>query len=315
MKNYTVFLGEVALDEYYESEHWPALGDKAIVRALPPEVGGTMANAASVFRSFGEKTGFVTTLNSGSVTKILVDNLEGQGIDTKVIYDDSLPDCKTMVFVVGGENSILIPTMGIEKVELTDEIYDFLKNAQYIYSTVGEISLLRYKDMGAKEVVASFKECGVKMVYDMDVGYINPVFKELYKQMDIAFFNNVGFDRFRGNREVADAALSLLAYGISVLVVTKGAQGSDIYTEDGKFSVAAPPVTVLDVTGAGDSYCSAFLHKIIQGATVQEAATFATATASICVSAVGPRSGAVGSERVEEFIREQIESGFNFVSK
>jgi ribokinase len=45
---YAVFVGDVALDEYYRADYWPTIKDKAIVHALPAVPGGMIANAACV---------------------------------------------------------------------------------------------------------------------------------------------------------------------------------------------------------------------------------------------------------------------------
>ena len=42
-----LFIGEVAIDEYYRAPRWPGVGDKVTVETLPLEPGGTIANAAA----------------------------------------------------------------------------------------------------------------------------------------------------------------------------------------------------------------------------------------------------------------------------
>ena len=45
MGEYTVFLGDVALDEYYRADSWPVPGGKAFLEQMEPEHGGMMTGS------------------------------------------------------------------------------------------------------------------------------------------------------------------------------------------------------------------------------------------------------------------------------
>ena len=47
------FIGDVALDEYYQADYFPKIKEKIIVHTLPAQMGGSIANAACVFQSMG----------------------------------------------------------------------------------------------------------------------------------------------------------------------------------------------------------------------------------------------------------------------
>jgi len=52
-KKYCVFIGDVALDEYYKADYWPTIKDKVLVDALTAVPGGMIANAACVAAALG----------------------------------------------------------------------------------------------------------------------------------------------------------------------------------------------------------------------------------------------------------------------
>ena len=70
MQEQTVFfIGDVALDEYYEAPYFPKIKEKIIVHTLAPQMGGSIANAACVFSGYDrkERPHFMTALNTGSI--------------------------------------------------------------------------------------------------------------------------------------------------------------------------------------------------------------------------------------------------------
>ena len=53
-QGYTVFVGNVALDEYYEVQRFPAVKEKVgTTHAARTDGDGMVANAAAVYASFG----------------------------------------------------------------------------------------------------------------------------------------------------------------------------------------------------------------------------------------------------------------------
>jgi len=303
-KKYCVFIGDVALDEYYRADYWPTIKDKALVDALPAVPGGMIANAACVSAALGMNVKFVSALNSGAITRLLLDDLEKSGVDTShVVYNDKLADSKTMIFLVGDEHTIFIPRLGIETVEISKEQLSVLANADFLYTTPSEIAAIRCGAMKSEDIIAHCRKNGAKLVFDIDVDYIKDGNQERFKQLDIAFFNEVGFDSFRGSQDYRAAADRLLSYGLELVIVTLAENGCIVYTKNETISSPAFKVDVIDVTGAGDTFCASFLFALSLEKGIRYAAEFANAAASICVGKLGARAGAVSRESVERIMR------------
>ncbi len=301
---YCVYIGDVALDEYYRSDYWPTIKDKALVNPLPAVPGGMIANAACVAASLGMNVKFASVLNSGAISKFLLDDLNRAGVDTSlVLTDDSLADSKTMIFLVGDEHTIFIPKIGKKVFDLTPSQLETLAKAKYIYSTPSEMADVRCGAMNSREVIAYCRSQGVKLVYDLDVDYIKDGKQDHYQQLDIAFFNEVGFDSYRGDLSAQEAAERLLSYGLAFVIVTQAEKGCMVYTQDDVFHSPGFRVDVVDVTGAGDTFCSSFLYALNSGKGARYAAQFANAAASICVSKLGARAGAVSRQTVEQVLK------------
>lgn len=63
----------------------------------------------------------------------------------------------------------------------------------------------------------------------------------------------------------------LAEYGLEMLILTCGANGSYVYTPGFVSFVETPKVVVADTVGAGDSFTAAFISAILKGKTVEEA--------------------------------------------
>lgn len=289
-QGYCVYVGDVALDEYYRADHWPGIADKAIVRTLPAMPGGMIANAACVAAGLGLDVRFLAALNRGAISQFLVADLQQAGVDTSlVVYEDALPDAKTMIFLVGDEHTVLIPTMGITHIDITPAQLETLAGARYIYTTPSEFAPLRCGERDSRQILAYCRARGAQIVYDLDVDYLRDGDESRFADVDIAFFNEIGFDQYRGASDPHAAAERLLSYGVQIVVVTLAARGCVVYTPAETIAVPGVPVTVVDVTGAGDTFCSSFVAALSRGDDVRAAAVFANAMAARCVGQMGAR--------------------------
>lgn len=94
-------------------------------------------------------------------------------------------------------------------------------------------------------------------------------------------------------------ALPAIAAAVEVLVMTRGAQGAQVFYQNREFHFPAFPVREVDATGAGDVFATAFLIKFAQTRDIAQAAGFAHCAASFVVEGVGI-DNLVGIEKVEE---------------
>jgi sugar/nucleoside kinase (ribokinase family) len=304
MQPYSVFIGDVSLDEYYQAPYWPALKDKVGVTPLRPQFGGMIANAACVFAALGESVRFMGVLNRGAVSQRLLENLEQSGVDTGLmLFDDALPDSKCIIVLAEGEHTVFYPEMNIERLEITPEQLEILAGARFVYSTRSDTLRLTCGSLSNGQIIAHIRAGGAKLVYDLDVGYLPSEDEAYYQHMDIAFFNEIGFNSYRKGRTEAQAAADLLSYGTEAVVVTFAEKGCVIYSQNRRLEVPALSVEVVDVTGAGDTFCSSFLFAYGKTGDLEYAARFACAAAAICVGALGGRAGAVGETAVLQCMR------------
>jgi ribokinase len=85
----------------------------------------------------------------------------------------------------------------------------------------------------------------------------------------------------------APAAALLRGRGAGLAIVTMGAAGCAVASDDGVRMVAARPVTAVDSAGAGDAFCGALAALIVGGRPWPDAVAAAQRAAAIAVSRRG----------------------------
>ena len=302
---FSVFVGDVALDEYFRSDTWPGSGEKVDITPMGSYVGGMIANAAAVYAGYGESTKFLWAMNDGELARFLLADLEGLGIDTSlVVRDPALADSRNIIVLADGEHTVLTPVLGLVTIELTDAGLDALCDAQYVYTAIGDLRALRHRGKDAVSVIAHFRGSGAQLVLDLDVGNVRPGDDQLVSAADIVLVNRLGFERLRGGRTESEATSHLLGGAPVTVVVTLGPQGCRVASSSGEFSVPGLVVDPVDVTGAGDTFGASFIHALNTTEDLLDAATFANAAAARAVSVAGGRSGVATEQAVLSFARE-----------
>lgn len=305
-RGYSFFIGDVALDEYYKAPYFPKIKEKIVVNSLKPEVGGMIANAASVFAGYGGKVHFLAMLNSGPTTQMLCNELKKGGIDTSYVqYDDSLPDSKTIIILAEDEHTVFIPTLGLKRFEISQSVIDKLCGAKYIYSNIVETRPLCCGELKAVDILHKVRSSGAKVVFDLDVGEMEPEDEALLHEVDIIFLNEMGIKRFAGKNSIESTIEKLFDYGIKLVVITLAEKGAEAYTRNNKISVDGIKVNVTDVTGAGDTFCSSFIYALDKTGDLELSMLFANAAAARAVTMMGARSGIATVHTVLDFLEEK----------
>lgn len=307
-QGYTVFVGDVALDEYYEVKKFPAVKEKVGTKLLPAQMGGMVANAAAVYASFGHDTQFVSALNHGDITDKLCRGLQEAGIGTDhIIYDDNLKDSKCLIFLSKEEHehTVFIIDTQLRTMEIPEQTQRMICGARTVYSNYCEVRHLRCGQLAGPQVMAQWKAAGARVCCDIDVADMPEDMHPYFACTDILFMNEIGFQRLCAGRTEECTKDDILNSGVGTLVVTLAEHGSRIYCLGNTIDIPGVPVDVVDVTGAGDTYCSSFVSMMELCEDPVLAGTFATYAASLAITGLGARSGAVGAAPVLEFMRQR----------
>lgn len=94
---------------------------------------------------------------------------------------------------------------------------------------------------------------------------------------------------------------ALRADGVTA-VVTMGARGAAWASQEGEGAMAPPPVSALDATGAGDSFCAALALALAEGRAHEDAVRFACAAGAHAATVAGAEPGLPTRPQVEALL-------------
>jgi sugar/nucleoside kinase (ribokinase family) len=94
-----------------------------------------------------------------------------------------------------------------------------------------------------------------------------------------------------------DAIELILETDLPLLVITRAYKGAIIFKDDERFDIPAIPTTIIDETGAGDTFITAFLLEYLKTNDCYYSGLIAASTASFKIANSGP---------VPQYTREHI---------
>jgi sugar/nucleoside kinase (ribokinase family) len=157
------------------------------------------------------------------------------------------------------------------------------------------------------------EQCGETRFVAMDsmnlwIDIARDALLEVIRRVDCVILNDAELRQLTGRPSIVAAARQVLAMGPSVVVVKQGEYGAMLLTEDQFFALPAYPLeTVVDPTGAGDTFAGGFvgylarhLDDTLSEPILRPAMAYGTALASFNVEEFG-------TERVERLSAGEID--------
>ena len=248
MKRYIVGLGEALWDVLPEGK----------------KLGGAPANFAYHAGQFGLDTIAISALGEDDLAEETIEALNTYEIKEGVAWDN-IPYTDEMAEIAKNARAVCFGSLAQRNGVSRENIRKFLAETPADCLKICDINLRQ--QFYSKEILEdSFKLCNILKINDEELVVVNRMFG--YDGLDM---------RQTCEKMVQD-------YGLKMLVLTCGTNGSYVFTDDGLTSFQdTPKVEVADTVGAGDSFTGSFCACILNGKPVQEAHKTAVAvSAFVC---------------------------------
>jgi adenosine kinase len=141
------------------------------------------------------------------------------------------------------------------------------------------------------EHAAQFMEARIPFIFDPGQGL--PMFggEELSRFIDQATWVAVNDYEWQMLQQKTGLTAEQVAAKVDALIVTRGSEGSSIYTKERTWTVpAVTPRAVVDPTGCGDAYRAGLIHGLLHGLDWQTTGRTASLMGSIKIESRGPQN-------------------------
>jgi fructokinase len=245
------------------------------VRAYGPYPGGSVFNIAVGLGRLEAPVGFFCRLSTDFFGDMLVETLAENGVDTTLCPRSGDPTTLAFVSLPGDEGEepryMFYANDSADRRLTEDMLPELAPEIQALH--FGSISLVMEPGATALE---SLMQCeSGRRVISLDPN-VRPGLiadREAYRQrferwagwVDIVRLSTVDFDFLYPGQPLEPVIARWFELGLSLCIVTKGADGAEGITAKGITADSVPPkVTIADTVGAGDTFLAAALAYLQQ---------------------------------------------------
>jgi len=158
------------------------------------------------------------------------------------------------------------------------------------------------------EHAAQFKAANIPFIFDPGQGL--PMFggAELANFIDQATWVSVNDYEWQMLQQKTGRSADQIVAQVEALIVTRGAEGSDIYTKTGTLHIpAVKPRAVVDPTGCGDAYRAGLIHGLLGGLDWTTTGRIASLMGSIKIESRGPQNHEFTRAEFDKRLRDSFD--------
>jgi len=321
MKMDVVGFGALNLDKLFHVNRVAHEDEESYITGKSESCGGSAANTIVGLARLGIETGFIGKVATDREGSLLYNNLQNENINTGgVLVTDNGRSGTVNGFVDSNGQRALYVDPGVNDDINIDEVeLDYINSAKVLHITsfVGKSD---EKSIETQKLVLNEISTNVSVSFDPGRLYTErglDFLENFLIRTDILLINqselkllttgNIEDSRISPEKnetqEIAEKVQ--LEYGIDMVVVKMGNNGSYV-THNGKSHMAnAFDVPCVDTTGAGDAFNAGFLHGYINGENIKKMALKGNYIASCCITEHGTTNGLPDLTKLEDIINNQ----------
>lgn len=234
-----------------------------------PHAGGAIFNSAVAIGRLDVPSGLISGLSSDFFGEMLRQTMTASNVSDRYTIKSERPTTLAFVRLVNGQASYAFYDEGtatrlmhIDDVPvLNDDVKALLFGGISLISepcgSTFEALLMREK---AKRVIMLDPNIRANFVQDRD-SYLARL-NRMIQNADIIKLSDEDLGWFASEDDQDTKIDEWLAQGVKLVIITRGANGADAYTSNGKLCVAAQRVEVVDTVGAGDTVNAGILASL-----------------------------------------------------
>lgn len=284
--------GALNLDRLYRVNKIAGEDEEAYITDVYESCGGSAANTIIGLTRLGLSTGFLGKVARDRQGKLLLENLEKEGVDTEGVIKNSHGRSGTVQgFVdINGQRALYVDP------GVNDEISSSEINSEYVLNTrLIHLTSFVGKSIQVQEEFLNSIPSSITVSMDPGMIYAEKGIKPLEKLLertDILLLNQKELEIMVPHHDKEeDRIKALLDFGLEILAVKKGQKGCMVTDGDEFHYLDAFNVDCQDTTGAGDAFNTGFLYGYLTGKSIKRSANMGNYVASYCVKMPGAING------------------------
>lgn len=266
-----VVVGSINLDLVATTDRLPRPGETVIGTDYHEYPGGKGLNQAVAAARSGASVAMIGRVGGDDAGRHLLSLLDDEHIDRAGVRTVSAPTGRALIGVdATAENAIIVVPGANDAVGVDD-----------VAALPPAAALLAQLEVPVETVAAALAAArgqGAVTILNPAPGRHLPA--ALLALVDVLVPNEHEVELIGGVAVARDA-------GVGTVIVTLGARGVMVHTDDGARHVPAMTVTPVDTTAAGDAFCGSLAARLGTGATLDEAVDYARAAAALSTTVAG----------------------------
>jgi nucleoside kinase len=287
VKNYLAAFGHVALDHIVTLRHLPRPNTSIEVVGRERYFGGTAGNLARSAARLGVRTGLASFVGEDFPSDYR-DALRKDGVDLRDLR--AVRGARTPIAWIfsdrQGNQMAVIDQGPMKETAKFPLLQHSVREAEVVHLGTGRPGYyVRIAALASElERVIAFDPA-----QEIHYVYTPALFRQLLRRSTYFFGNEA--EIVKAKRFVRVTSAEGLLKIVPIVIATRGAKGSTVYTREGRIHVPrVRPSRVVDVTGAGDAYRAGFYAGLSRGFDLRRCGILGSTVASFAIEAKGPQT-------------------------
>jgi sugar/nucleoside kinase (ribokinase family) len=250
-------------------------------------VGSSSAITACAAARLGLRTAFAGVVGDDAIGRFMLDAMAARGVDVSACSVDPEADTGVSVLLVDATGTrgraILTAPGAMTALRAADVDRALVAGARHVHC--GGYFLQPGLHAGLAELLRGARSSSLDPNWDPSGRWDSGV-HDVIAACDLFLPNEVELRHVTGAETVGAALAQLARPGLTV-AVKRGSDGGVLQRGEDRVEVAAPPVDVVDSTGAGDAFDAGLIHAHLAGSTPERQLALAVACGSLATRALG----------------------------
>ncbi|KFZ80561.1 5-dehydro-2-deoxygluconokinase [Amycolatopsis sp. MJM2582] len=302
-------VGRVGVDLYPEQSGVPLAGVSTFAKSL----GGTATNVAVAAARLGRSTSVLTKVGPDGFGEYVRQALRefgvspehvgtSEGLQTPVVFCSLDPPADPPLLFY---RSPIAPDLTIDE---HDVPWDVVESVPLLWVTGTGVSVEPARSTQRRMLERRGRRSHTVLDLDFrpmfwpDTGTARAEIGWMLDHVTVAVGNRAEAEVAVGTADPDEAASRMLARGVELAVIKKGAEGVLVATAEGRWTVPPQRVEVVCGLGAGDGFGGALIHGLLSGWDPVRIATYANAAGALVASRLACADAMPTADEIEELL-------------